>query len=130
MDTLDIRARKILGITLTLVGVHLDTNVSCVLLLGVNATDKNVKLWMSWRTQVPKEDILDTIQVDREILYQAYNEVKAALGKLELLMADLGCLHPNRFDVTTMDGSGKTKELCPDCGVVLEEEIKLDVPEI
>jgi len=67
-----------------------------------------------------------TIEVRRDDLYAVYSQIKDALGKLELLVADLGCLHPDAIDVTTMDGSNVRRSLCPDCGATIEEEIKYD----
>ena len=67
-----------------------------------------------------------TIVVDKAALQKAHAQMKSALALMDLLLADLGCLHPNAFDVTTMDGSSKTKSLCPDCGAMMEEEIALD----
>lgn len=65
------------------------------------------------------------LEIDRGRLYEVYTHMKEALSSLEILLADLGCLHANSRDVSTFvdKGRGVKKIFCPDCGVTFEEEI-------
>ena len=67
----------------------------------------------------------DKITVDKEQLYTAYKQVETALGVLQALMAELGCIHANSINKSTFvdKGMGIKKIYCPDCGITFEEEL-------
>ncbi|MHA2046600.1 MAG: hypothetical protein ACW99G_17570 [Candidatus Thorarchaeota archaeon] len=68
----------------------------------------------------------NTIEVKKDYLYSIYSDIKDSLMRLELLLAEVGCLHLNSYEITTMDGSNLRKYLCPDCGESIEEEIHVE----
>jgi len=59
--------------------------------------------------------------VDKTALMLAYRQLKDGIGKLELLLAEIGCPHFDAVDVTTM-GNGVVKHWCPDCNEYIEED--------
>lgn len=65
-----------------------------------------------------------TLTINKDYIYRIYSDIKSALGRLEVLLADVGCLHLNKFDVTTMDGTNLRRYICPDCAETIEEEIQ------
>lgn len=68
----------------------------------------------------------NTLNVEKEYLYTIYQDIKSAVGRLEILLADIGCLHVNKYEITTMDGTNLRRYLCPDCGESIEEEIHVE----
>jgi len=64
---------------------------------------------------------MSTIEVNREVLYSIYTDIRGCVERLEVLLANVGCLHMNRFDVTTL-GSPNRRYVCPDCGETIVEE--------
>ena len=63
--------------------------------------------------------------VNKAELQQVKDLILAAVSKLTILLADVGCVHTNAIDVTTMGPDNKAKYLCPDCGETMEEEIQI-----
>lgn len=66
--------------------------------------------------------------VNKAELAQIQDLLVTALSKLKILLSEVGCTHSNAIDVTTMGGGNKTKQLCPDCGETIEEEINYELP--
>jgi hypothetical protein len=75
---------------------------------------------------------MSKLTVDGAELYMVYQHLKEALGGLQLLLADLGCLHHNGINISSFQDKarGVTKMTCPDCGVTFEEEIKDGLEEL
>lgn len=65
----------------------------------------------------------DSITVKKDYLLGIYREIKSALNRLEVVLAEIGCVHSNKYEMTTMDGTNLRQYMCPDCGESIEEEI-------
>ena len=69
------------------------------------------------------------VTVKKDELYKVYQSLKDAGSVLQLMLAEVGCVHSNAEDVTTMDGSNTRKFYCMDCGETIIEEINDDLVE-
>ncbi len=71
---------------------------------------------------------MSKITIDSAQLQEAYTQVERALVSLQLLLANLGCLHLNGVNVSTFDDKKRwvKKIHCPDCGITFEEELEKD----
>jgi transposase-like protein len=57
------------------------------------------------------------VTVNKDDLLQVYRDAKAVVRKLQLLIAEVGCLHRNKRNITTMGGADDVQKFyCPDCG--------------
>lgn len=72
---------------------------------------------------------MSKLVIESTELDAVYQHIKAALGSLQLLLADLGCLHANSVDISSFadKGRGARKIRCPDCNETFEEELNDDM---
>ncbi len=61
------------------------------------------------------------IKVSRDGLGALYTTLKSAVSQLEIILAEIGCIHNNKVNVSTMDGGVLQTYYCPECGVTIEE---------
>lgn len=55
-------------------------------------------------------------------LASIYRDLSNILERIGALAADVGCLHSNAYELTTMGGPEKRRFFCPDCGEDIEED--------
>jgi hypothetical protein len=65
--------------------------------------------------------------VNKGELAQIRDLLKSVVSRLDNLLSDVGCVHANAIDVTTMTDDNMNKYLCPDCGETIEEEIEYEI---
>ena len=64
--------------------------------------------------------------IKKDYLYSVYKDLKSAVGRIEVLLAEVGCLHLDKIEITTMDGTNLRRYICPDCNEQIEEEIHVE----
>ena len=69
------------------------------------------------------------VTVKKDELYKVYQSLKDSMMILQLMLAEVGCVHSNSIEVTTMDGTNTRKFFCQDCGETIEEEINNELVE-
>ena len=68
----------------------------------------------------------EEVAIDKKQLTEIRDLLKACLERLNFSLADIGCVHANAIDVTTMGGGNTKIQLCPDCGETIESEINYE----
>lgn len=70
------------------------------------------------------------IKVSRDGLGALYTTLKSAATQLEIILAEIGCIHNNKVNVSTMDGGPLQSYFCPECGETIEEVIDNEEKEL
>ena len=65
---------------------------------------------------------MEEVKVSKQDLQELYTEAVSIVQRLQqMILAEVGCLHRNKLNITTMGGSDEVqKYFCPDCGVTFE----------